>query len=282
MRVLASQLKASLRATVAAALRIGKQNCGRDAAAKRVAATKDQNVESKSGADLSPPEPAYAAQLQREADQVRDAAKWLLATLGAVAAILVAGLQFKAIGSVPGGWRTAGAIGGAAIVIAGVAMLIWFLLAVMLPSTVTIADVADGRAPQLRKYLGQNRDALQGYADPLRLYQVYLEAIERANSATLDYYETLRASGTEDSDEAKSAQFRAQLENARLAFIDAKVGSVTKLLAVEQLRSRFGLWPRLAVFLAAVAIGAGIGFFAWGTNAPKAKSASSNSVDLAG
>ena len=262
---LASALKAGVRAAAAALAAVttspkqGGHNDGGNADDGGAAAV------------VSAAESSYAVQLQRDADGLRNTAQWLLATLGAIAVVLVAGLQFKSIGGVPGGWRAAASVGGATIGIVGVTIVIWFLLKIMLPSEVTIADLAQGRASELRKYLEQNPDALQGYADVSALHNAYIEAMKRANSETLAYYEALRATGSEENPEAKSASLRAKLENAQLTFVGAKVGYITKLLAVKQLQSRFGFRQRLIVFLAAAAIGAGIGLFAWGTNSPKAK-----------
>lgn len=208
--------------------------------------------------------------LQQQADRVRDAAKWLLATLGAVAAILVAGLQFPAIGAVPAGWRAVAAIGGAAVAIVGVVVLIGLVLKVLLPSETTIDELATTNAPKgLSTYMNRNKSLLQGYDSIQALAKDHQEALNETKDAMDIYHARLKETGTEDDPAVKRAEADAQYAYSRQSYLDKRVSFVTKSLAVQQLQGSLGPGRRIVALLAAVAIGAGIGFYAWGTNAPK-------------
>lgn len=187
------------------------------------------------------------ADLQAEADRVRDAAKWLLATLGAIGTIIVAGLQFSSIGAVPSGWRTFAAIAGAGGAIVGLVVLIGLVLAVMVPSDITIDAIARHKIRHfwLRRYLNQNPTWLGGYGNVDELYRAYLKALEDAKAGHGEAF-------------------------AAAKDVDATVAYVTKGVAVEQLRWKLGWFRRTAALVAAAAVGVGIGAFAWGTNPPKA------------
>ena len=208
--------------------------------------------------------------LQQQGDRVRDAAKWLLATLGTVAAILVAGLQFAAIGTVPSGWRAAAAIGGAAVAIVGVVVLIGLVLKVMLPSETTIDELAATDAPKkLRTYIARNKSLLQGYDSIQALAEDYRKALNETKRAMDYYHAQLKKSGKEEDPSVRKAEAEARIASARLSYLDKRVGYATKYLAVEQLQGHLGPSRQVVALLAAVAIGAGIGSYAWGTNAPK-------------
>ncbi len=226
--------------------------------------------------------------LQDQADRVREAAKWLVATLGAVAAVLVAGLQFSSIGSVPAGWRAAAAIAGAAIAILAVVALVGLLLDVLLPGEASIDLLASCDAPkELSTYITANPSALQGYATVQALATAYGNSLSATRKAMTAYYNALDAAdGNEDDPLVKQAELRARAADARSSYIDGQVGYVTKLLAVEELQHTFGWWRRTVALLAAAAVGAGIGLFAWGTNPPKSSTPTTavalRAVDLAG
>jgi hypothetical protein len=212
---------------------------------------------------------ALLLRLQSEADRVRAAAKWMLAALGAIGALVIAGIQFTAIGAVPGGWRAVAAIGGAAVAVLAVVVLVGLVLAVMLPGDVTLERLAAGKDRLLTKYLQDNPSVLQGYATAEELRLAYQRALAASKQATERYFDRLRAAGTEADPAVRKAQFESKLADDWLDYLDGLATYVTKRLAVQQLRGRFGIWQRLAALVAAAAIGAGLGFYAWGTNPPK-------------
>lgn len=231
----------------------------------------------------SGPASSPLAGLQTQADRVRDAAKWLLATLGAVAAILVAGLKFSAIGTAPSGWRTAAAIGGSALAIAAVVFLIGLVLAVVMPGEATVDQMAALKAPkELKKYVQANPSLLQGYGTVEALSGAYTSALVAGQQSMAAYHRALRrAGGDETAPAVVAAEKIARAADARASYLDEQVAYVTKSLAVEELQHRFSPWRRFLALVAAAAIGAGLGAYAWGTNAPKAKT-SATTVSLAG
>jgi pentapeptide repeat protein len=225
------------------------------------------------------PTPSPADGLQPGADRVRNAAKWLLATFGAVAAVLVAGLQFSAIGSVPAGWRTWAAIGGSALAIVGVVLLIGLVFQVMRPSTVSIDELAAGKAGKpLAKYVGRNMSLLQGYASVKALADDYQAALDDVKLANDEYHAAMRATGTTEGPKLAAPKAKLDVAQARLDYLDGQLGYITKYLSVEKLRGRLSGRRQFYGLCAALAIGVGVGAYAWGTNAPKSETAATSVV----
>jgi hypothetical protein len=230
----------------------------------------------------APSAPA-ADPVQAGAEQVRQAAKWLLAALGAVATVLVAGLQFASIGSVPSGWRTAAAIGGAATAIVGVVVLIGLVFQVLRPSTTSITDLAAGKAPRrVRKFVARNEWLLQGWPSAQALATDYQDALKASRQAMDAYQAEMKRLKTTKAPALGPFEGEAEATGARRAYIDRQIGFITKQLALEQLRGRLSVGRQLVAFVAALAIGAGIGAYAWGTNAPKAANGAGQAPELRG
>jgi hypothetical protein len=209
------------------------------------------------------------ASLQREADRVRDAAKWLIASLGAVATVLVAGLQFSSIGAVPAGWRTVAAIAGAGTAIFALVFLIGLVLDVLLPSDVTIDKlVRESPGQGLRGMLEQNPSWLQGY-DLNDLEEKYRQARLDRKDASDRLQGLLVATPRESTDQIALAQATYRIVDEYLQYLNRLVGFVMKAVAVQQLRARFDWWRRGLALAAAALIGLGIGAYAWGTNPPQ-------------
>jgi Pentapeptide repeats (8 copies) len=223
--------------------------------------------------------PGYLADLQGEADQLRAAAKWLLASLGAVAAVLVAGLQLAAIGSVPSGTRFLVAVAGAGAALGAVVVLILIVLEVLLPSDVTVEEIAgDKEGGRLRGYIGSHPSMLNGFANVDQL----LEAHRAARQEAFDHWIALHAAEQEAKgrDDARVAQAEkaADAAEAFAEYVGMIVSYVITRLTMDGLLRRFDRKRKVLAVLLAVLVGVGVGVYAWGTNPPK----SSSAVELRG
>jgi hypothetical protein len=153
----------------------------------------------------------------------------------------------------------------------GVVVLIGLVLKVLLPSETTIDELATTNPPnKLSTYMNRNKSLLQGYDSIQALAKDHQKALNQTKDAMDTYHARLKKTGTEEDPGVKRAEADARYAYSRLSYLDNRVSLVTKSLAVQQLQGNFGLGQQIFALLAAVAIGAGIGFYAWGTNAPKA------------
>jgi len=93
-------------------------------------------------------------------EDMRSAAKWMLASAGAVGAVLISGAPLVAIGQVHGGMHVFLAVAGLAIAIGGVAVAIWFTGEVLVPRLTTTATIeSDKELADLRQLInGQSAE----------------------------------------------------------------------------------------------------------------------------
>src|SRR5262249_35134196 len=80
--------------------------------------------------------------LSKGANSLRDAAKWTIGALGAVAVVLLAGSQLSSIGSIDQGWRLLLAIGAVAIALGAIAFAMWKLFDLLRPSKTSLHTLA--------------------------------------------------------------------------------------------------------------------------------------------
>lgn len=107
--------------------------------------------------------------------QVRDAAKWLIASSAAVGAALIAGSQLSSIGKLPVGWpltletaRLWIAVGGATLGLVAIVYILWTAVKLLPEVQVTLPDLVDaGDDPKSRfavaiEYFRANPRQMQG------------------------------------------------------------------------------------------------------------------------
>jgi hypothetical protein len=219
----------------------------------------------------APTESPIIAELQRAADGVRSAAKWLAASFGAIGAVLVAGSQFSTIGRLS--WHNARlyvALAGVAIALWAVARVLWILFDVMMPSQMSLSTLAGESGRVLRNYLDERPEALLGFSDLSSLDRDYRRALEDRLRTYLAYCDLVLETGDEKAAGVKEAMGKAIAADAKLNVIDSTVGYVVKLVSVEQLRNLLqnNKW---GIFRAAVLVAVGIGVFAWAANPEEKK-----------
>ncbi len=101
--------------------------------------------------------------LDAAADKLRDSAKWLIASFGAIGAALATGIQFSSLGAL-GGWDLVVALIGSALVLAGVALAIYSVADVLAPAGRTLTDIAGAsNEDAARKFFQENPELLQAF-----------------------------------------------------------------------------------------------------------------------
>jgi len=98
-------------------------------------------------------------------DDMRTAAKWMLAAVGAVGAVLISGGPLVAVGQVHGFWHTFLPWLGLVIALGGVGVAIWYISQVLVPrlttpNTVREADELAG----LRKVIAKEPTEFMGFS----------------------------------------------------------------------------------------------------------------------
>jgi hypothetical protein len=107
-------------------------------------------------------EPSASAE-QPVSSQLREAAKWLIASFGAIAAVVAAGIQFGDVGKLSG-WDLRWALAGAALAFGGIGAATYAVMRLLVPRarSVTELDTANADDPAV-KYMTNNPEVLQGY-----------------------------------------------------------------------------------------------------------------------
>jgi hypothetical protein len=108
----------------------------------------------------------------------------VVASFGAAAAALIAGVQLTSIGEVSG-WRLVGSFASAAVAFGAVCAIIFAAVRVLVPEGGTYNDFADGQDFQsLRDYLATDDSPLRNQArDANDLAAKYTQALEAEHSA---------------------------------------------------------------------------------------------------
>lgn len=91
-----------------------------------------------------PATPASVSSLDRGADRLRDSAKWLVASFGAAAAVVLAGINFSSIGSLrpdAPDFRFPAAVAGSVLALAGILGALVASMSLASASTVTVDDL---------------------------------------------------------------------------------------------------------------------------------------------
>jgi len=195
------------------------------------------------------------------AKAIRDTIKWLIASLGAVGAALIAGSQLSGIGKLPAhSGRLWVAIAGIVIGLAGVGLAIFSAIGVLTPEEVTLEGLAVRASlrsvrreidamPEIFEGFAKNIDELRdGYASALALRAEALEAsIVAVDDSTLDA--------------------KAKAESVRVAQLNRVVQAVLTIGGWYQLKECLR-GARRTIFLGAALAASGIGLFAWAGNPP--------------
>jgi hypothetical protein len=189
--------------------------------------------------------------------EIQAATKWLIATLGAIAAVMVAGLSFAEFGSVDAGRQTA-AVAGTLLAVGGVLWLLYQTLAVLVVEPVRLEDI--GALPD-------------GALDP-----TVIAPANTPNQLATEIPRLVAAAHT------AYGQHLADIDNGRLrqAYKEAKnradqwLHGGERAVARQRLAAVRGKFTSIRdlLFLKTLVILVGIGVAAWGLTGPTPKDVS--------
>lgn len=203
--------------------------------------------------------------------------KWLVAALGAIGAILVAGSQLSSLGSLPLGARFVTAVIGATIALVCVLVSIWLVMGLLAPERYYMSDLAKeweeyeelkkkssrraARRFPVSAWFEDHTDYLGGQATPAKVHDSW-----RSKEAELE-----KATSTRERErlEAESALHLASVDGV-VAMANYQRNRVT----FKRMRIPLGFLMSLAAI--------GIGIFAWAANPAEKGPPSLRNGDLQG
>lgn len=139
-------------------------------------------------------------------NDMRSAAKWMLAAAGAVGAVLISGAPLVAIGRVHGGLHVVIAVLGLVIAIGGVGVAIWFTSDVLVPRLTTPATL------QRAKELEDLRQLIK--AEPAEFFGVAASSLDelfQRQEALLQNAASLAGQASRERDPDRHALLQAHL-----------------------------------------------------------------------
>jgi hypothetical protein len=199
--------------------------------------------------------------LQAASDRIRETAKWLTVSLGAVGALLLAGTQLSSVGELTvGSQRFAVAVAGGVLAAIGTVCILLANVLVATTPVMSLTKLKGRRPPAGTKDARTDQFLLRGYSDVAALATAYDSAIN-ARKAAIEGYD-----GGEPTPAEQAAQVRA-------AAVD---GIVTRLVLVSSHmnlshRWRVAIWP---ICIGAVVAAIGVVLFVWAANPPDGAKAS--------
>lgn len=235
--------------------------------------------------DPSLSEPDVGERLDAQAEQIRAAAKWLVASFAAVGAALIAGSQLSSIGKLPvcAGMtaecaRLWVAVAGAMTGMAGVMWAVWTGVKLLAPAKLQMGDLkADWKeGSPIHDYFQKNPSQLQGFDN--------FEDIEVKEAAAYARFDELNERLVKTDDARAKKQIEDELDEADVVLRDLLTRSddVVTIANHVQFVHSFRQGALRHLLLASAIGGLGIIAFAWAANPPAATSASLREVDLSG
>jgi hypothetical protein len=198
--------------------------------------------------------------LGQAAERIRESAKWLIATFGAVGAILVAGLQLSQIGHLSGeGNRLGWAVLALAVALLGVVLAIGAASSVVMKSFVSLKSLSEA-APgsDEKKPVEGDIGLLGGYETVEGLKEAYDSAITSRRQAFEEYFKNTGDTAKRDAAQAAD-QWAVLLGQAQTHAVDRASFSLV--------RSAYRR-ARWLILLGALLAAAGIALFGWAANPP--------------
>lgn len=226
---------------------------------------------------------------EARSDQIRDAAKWLVASFAAVGAVLVAGTQFSSIGKLGVCWGFSReclalwvCLVGIAMALGGVVYAVWTCVELLVPSQLGTADLQaeyEDEKSYLHRYLAKNQNYLQAFKD-------YRDAQEQELAAQKEAADLDRAYEAATNDVTRD-EIRPKLQAAADS-LEALYPRTEALVYQGNLLVLSGEFKEHALgklLRGAVIAAIGIGAFTWAANPPASvtpRTVSLRSANLAG
>jgi|GEM_PF-6534562 len=207
---------------------------------------------------------ASGSSLGEAAQRIRDAAKYLIATFGAVGAVLVSGLSLTAL---PSGRHPIWAAIAVFVAVLAIAAAIALVIQVMVPTQMTLTQLAkltkEHPNDELAQFIGSNEELFGGQGtDVAEFRDRYVEAL---NKRAKTFEEYLGA----PQDLAKEAA--SEVASARTQFMDQAMGQLLEVAVFYQLKRRFArAFPMIAAAALVVVLCAAA--YAWASSKPASAS----------
>ncbi|QKJ20273.1 hypothetical protein [Microbacterium hominis] len=199
--------------------------------------------------------PASGDGIQAASDRIRETAKWLTVSFGAIGALLLAGTQLSSIGQLSAGSErlTVAVTGGVLAGLGTIAVLVASVLVATTP-VMSLSRLAHAKPPVGTEAARTDRFLLMGYESVGTLQSAYQTAITERRTAIEQY------TGTQ-TDADRAAQARAQT-------IDGIVTRLVQVAAHTNLSRRWrnAVWP---ICIGAVVAAVGVILFVWAANPPE-------------
>ncbi|MBO0806176.1 MAG: hypothetical protein J2P25_24275 [Nocardiopsaceae bacterium] len=207
-------------------------------------------------------------------DEMRSAAKWMLAAAGAVGAVLISGGPLVAIGQVRGALDITLAVLGLAFAIGGVGVAIWYTSDVLVPKLTTPRTFRSAKElADLRRDINAEPEEFLGVAAPPRdgAPDTPLDRLFERQQALRQNAASLVRQAAAEKDPHRREQYQAQLR--RVEESGERVGTyvqyVLALGAAWRIKAALQLARRMTMAGAAlVIIGAALFFIATASKGP--------------
>jgi len=207
----------------------------------------DEGADKPKEADGPKPLPG-TAELIASADRIRETAKWMVATFGAVAGVLVAGLQLSDIGGLEGSDRSI-AVAGSMIAIGAVIAIIYITAAVLARGRVARSDLAAG--PRQNRKLVQELENSKGLYLPYESIPDFVAEVDQQWAKQVDSWSRLHSATDKAAQDNAKADFTAT--KAVLPELNRRMSQLLGIARVEDVKLAFERTRKWAAGLAVVA-----------------------------
>jgi hypothetical protein len=119
---------------------------------------------------------------EEAAERVRDTAKWILASFGAIGAALIVGIQFSDIGTLSGP-RVLVALGALVLAFAGIVVAVRAVSALLLPTSLTMTKLLDPASAAIVSRIEQSKELIHPYAKVADIETAFTKAFENVSRA---------------------------------------------------------------------------------------------------
>lgn len=207
-------------------------------------------------------------------DEMRSAAKWMLAAAGAVGAVLISGGPLVAVGQVHGALNIFLAVLGLVFAVGGVGVAIWFTSDVLVPELTTPRTFRSAKElADLRQDINEEPEEFLGVAAPSRdgAPDTPVDRLFERQQALRQNAASLVRQASAEKDPQRREQYRAQLR--RVEENGERVGTYVRyVLALGhawRIKAALQRARRATLIGAALVIaGAALFFFATASSAP--------------
>lgn len=229
-----------------------------------------------------PPKPAEAAasaekeekekkesgptdELSASSDRIRETAKWLVATFGAIAGALIVGLQLSDIGQLEGADQVAATIAAFAALVA-VIMIVALATVILARPRVPLGELSSNgsrKYKRLREALDRNRSLYAGFASVSGL-------VDRVEEVWTKQFVSWNAKNNSEASDEERARAKAEFEDTKkvLPELNRLIDRLMSYARAEDIRLTFER-VRNAIIVLAIVVAAGGIVFAFVNDSPE-------------